>query len=109
MRSHWQSGAVTPLTSKDTADEIIRVLSYPKFRLDEDEIQSLLADYLPFTEPVTVVPRKTSPQCRDRDDQKFIDLALRGKAQVLVTGDDDLLGMVIGITIETPAQYRNRV
>lgn len=109
LRLHWQSGEVTPLTSKETADEIIRVLSYQKFRLDKSEIEALLADYLPFTEAIKVVTHKSSPQCQDKDDQKFVDLALQGKAQVLVTGDSDLLSMGIGLTMETPAQYRTRV
>lgn len=109
LRSHWQSGEVVPLTSKKTADEIIRVLSYRKFRLDVSEIEALLADYLPFTEAITVLPCKSSRQCQDKDDQKFVDLALQGPAQVLVTGASDLLSLDMGVTIEAPAQYRNRV
>jgi hypothetical protein len=35
-------------------EELIRVLAYPKFVLDKSEINALLADYLPFTEPVLV-------------------------------------------------------
>jgi putative PIN family toxin of toxin-antitoxin system len=30
-------------------------------------------------------------ECRDVNDQKFIQLAMAGKADVLVTGDEDLL------------------
>lgn len=112
LRDHWQGGQVTPLVSKETADEIIRVLSYPKFKLGKDEIQSLLADYLPFAEIVVVDSSTTSPQCRDVDDQMFIDLAINGKAKVLVSGDSDLLEMEIGpeidLAIVAPAQYRKR-
>lgn len=109
LRLHWQSGEVTPLMSKETVDEIIRVLSYPKFQLDKSEIEALLADYLPYTEAIGVLTCKSSPQCQDKDDQKFVDLALQGKAQVLVTGDSDLLSMDIGVTTEPPAQYRSRI
>lgn len=109
LRVHWQSGEVTPLTSRETADEIIRVLSYAKFRLELSEIEALLSDYLPYTEPIAVITGNASPQCQDKDDQKFVDLALQGTAQVLVTGDRDLLRVDMGVAIETPAQYRNRV
>jgi hypothetical protein len=30
---HWQSGEVTPMVSRETARELLRVLAYPKFGL----------------------------------------------------------------------------
>lgn len=112
LRDHWQGGQVTPLASKETGDEIIRVLSYPKFKLEGSEVQCLLADYLPFAEIVVVDSSSTFPRCRDVDDQMFIDLAINGKAKVLVSGDNDLLEMEIDAEIDlailTPAQYRKR-
>jgi putative PIN family toxin of toxin-antitoxin system len=109
LRGHWQCSHVHPLVSKETADEIIRVLSYPKFRLDKDEIQSLLADYLPYAETVVVKSNSAFPQCKDVNDQMFIDLALQENAEVLVSGDSDLLEMDINLPIETPAQYEKRI
>ena len=35
-----------------------------------------------------VFPR---PVCRDQDDDKFLEVAIGGGAQYIVTGDDDLL------------------
>ncbi len=110
LRGHWQCSQVHLLVSKETADEIIRVLSYPKFRLEKDEIQSLLADYLPFAETVVVKSNRAFPQCKDVNDQMFIDLALQENAEVLVSGDSDLLEMDINhLCIETPAQYEQRI
>jgi len=63
LRDHWQCSQVHPFVSKETANEIIRVLSYPKFILEKGEIQSLLADYLPFTETVVVKSNRAFPQC----------------------------------------------
>lgn len=108
LRHHWQNRRATALISTATTDELIRVLAYPKFRLERREIESLLADYLPYTEPVTVSSRRQSPRCRDPDDQMIIDLALQGGADVVVTGDKALLEMDIGIPIETPSVYRRR-
>lgn len=39
----------------------------------------------------------------------FVDLAIQGKADVLVTGDRDLLAMDIGVAIEYAADYRRRL
>jgi len=108
LRTHWRGGHATALVSRATVDELIRVLTYKKFDLDKADIEALLADYLPYTEPVEVSPKKTNPRCRDADDQMFVDLAIAGKADALVTGDRALLSMKIGIAVESAAAYRGR-
>ena len=109
LREHWRGSNVVALVSRPTVDELIRVLAYPKFNLDKVEIEALLADYLPFTEPVAVSSQLQSPQCRDINDQMFIDLAIQGQADVLVTGDRALLEMDFGVVIENAADYRRRL
>ena len=94
-----------PLVSAATAQELIRVLAYPKFRLARNEIDALLGEYLPFAEVVDVAVMTDAPLCRDPDDQMFVDLALQGRADVLVTGDVALLDMHIGIAVKTPREY----
>jgi predicted nucleic acid-binding protein len=49
--------------------------------------------------------------CRDRGDQPFLDLAQSGQADVLVSGDRDLLALVeqTRFVIETPEAYRDWV
>jgi putative PIN family toxin of toxin-antitoxin system len=108
LRGHWRSNDVVVLVSRPTMDELIRVLAYPKFDLDKVEIEALLADYLPFTEAVLVSSQTQSPQCRDSDDQMFVDLAIQGQADVLVTGDRALHAMDFGLAIENAANYRRR-
>ena len=94
LRSAWQRGACIPLVSQATATELIRVLAYPKFKLSAAEREELLADYLPYCRSVRIPPRLPKlPQCRDVNDQMFIELAAVGKADFLVTGDKDLLVM----------------
>ena len=109
LRVHWRSTDVVTLVSRPTVDELIQVLTYPKFNLDKVEIEALLADYLPFTEAVTVSPRPQSPQCRDIDDQMFVDLAIQDRADVLITGDRALLAMDFEVAIEQAADYRRRL
>ncbi|MEO6080861.1 MAG: putative toxin-antitoxin system toxin component, PIN family [Steroidobacteraceae bacterium] len=45
--------------------------------------------------------------CRDADDDKFLALAVTGRADVIISGDSDLLELVAheGIPVLTPAQF----
>ena len=91
VREAWQAGRCEPLVSKATVDELIRVLGYPKFKLVADEQRDLLADYLPYCRTVAIpVKLPRTPPCRDFD-LPFLQLAMAGKADFLVTGDRDLL------------------
>lgn len=110
LRAYWSAGACVPLVSRDTVAELIRTLEYRKFRLEVQRRNELLADYLPYCEIVDVT-RKCAILCRDVQDQPFLDLAQSGKADVLVSGDRDLL-VLAGQTrfpIESPEAYRRRV
>ena len=94
MRRAWQQGAILPLASTATVRELLRVLAYPKFRLSQVEQDELLADYLPHTETVRIPqPLPQVPPCRDVLDEPLMHLAGAGKAQVLVSGDKDLLAI----------------
>ena len=94
LRAAWQAGRCTPLVSQATASELLRVLGYPKFKLSPGDRDELLADYLPCCRSVRIPARLPKlPQCRDPDDQMFIELAHAGRADFLVTGDKDLLAL----------------
>ena len=111
LRHAWQSEAVRPLASRDTTAELFRVLAYPKFRLNDDEREDLLADYLPWCETVAVSKAPPVPSCRDPFDRPFLDLALVAQADALVTGDDDLLVLAdeFPVPILTPRALRERM
>ncbi len=94
LRLAWQDDRFTPLVSKATITELIRVLAYPKFQLTPTEQEDLLSDYILFCEAVAmpdVLP--IIPECRDPFDVPFLLLAVVGKADYLVTGDRDLLSL----------------
>jgi putative PIN family toxin of toxin-antitoxin system len=92
LRQAWQQGACVPLVSAVTLTELIRVLSYPKFRLAPEEQHELLADYLPYAQTIQIhKPVQPLPRCRDPHDLPFLHLALAGRADALVSGDKDLL------------------
>jgi len=92
LRHSWQNAQITPLAGKDTVNELIRVLTYPKFKLSKTEQALLLADFLPYAETVIVehIPDGL-PTIRDPADQMFLTLAVVGQADALVTGDADIL------------------
>ncbi len=92
LRMAWQGQRVLPLVSRATAAELIRALAYPKFKLAAHEQEELLADYLPYCKTVRIpAPPPATPPCRDAFDVPFLELALVGEADALVTGDKDLL------------------
>lgn len=110
LRLAWQSRLIVPLVSRDTVSELIRVLAYPKFKLMADEQHDLLADYMPWTQVVRVPsPAPKTPPCRDPHDVKFLQLAIAGIADALVTGDADLLDLAPSkrVTILTTVQAVN--
>jgi len=92
VRAGWQSGRFVPLASTATAQELVRVLGYPKFSLSVPEQEELLADLMPWVKVVRIPdPPPPTPACRDPLDLPFLHLALAGRARVLVSGDRDLL------------------
>ena len=93
LRALWQQKALLPIVNRKTAAELIRVLAYPKFKLNASEREELLADYLPYAEvwADADAPAPGAPVCRDPADQMFIALAHSANARMLVSGDEDLL------------------
>ena len=92
LRRAWQAGAFVPLASAVTVQELVRVLAYPKFALTRAAQDELLADFLPYAQTVRMPqPPPPVPDCRDPLDVPFLQLAVAGQAQRLVSGDKDLL------------------
>ena len=91
--SLWQTNAIKPFASKEIVDEYLRVLTYPKFKLSEEEINYLLyQEILPFFEIIDV---QQGPQIIEKDpqDDKFISCALKARAGCLISGDKHLLAL----------------
>jgi putative PIN family toxin of toxin-antitoxin system len=94
LREAWQHTRCSPLVSAVTVIELRRALAYPKFKLTADEQQELLADYLPYATVVRMPPTPPkTPDCRDPFDIPFLQLAVVGTADHLVTGDKALLAL----------------
>ena len=107
----WQRGKIRPLASKEIIDEYLRVITYPKFKLAEEEINFLLyQEILPYFEVIDV---ESGPRIiiKDSEDDKFIRCALAGKAKCIVSGDRHLLAIKTyrKIKILTPSDFLQKV
>lgn len=77
--------------TREILQEYIRVLSYPKFSLTEDEIRYLIDEMiLPFSKTARSTKLLASV-CSDPDDDKFLACALSARAEAIVSGDKALL------------------
>jgi hypothetical protein len=78
--------------SHDIIREYRRVLGYPRFGLDELEIERMLRSFvLPYCDLFNVRPGPVI--CRDAADDKFLYCALESGARAIVTGDRDLIAL----------------
>ena len=111
IRHAWRQERFAALTDEACAGELLRVLAYPKFDLQPRSLQVLMGTYLPYAEPIPRTEIECPIRAPDVDDQKFLDLAVRGRATVLVTGDAALQALdgKAPFAIESPAAFRQRV
>jgi uncharacterized protein len=83
-------------------------LSRKLFRryIDEDDVRSLLAALTREAQWIEEVDVQISA-CRDPKDNKFLDLAVSGRATHIITGDLDLLVLnpFRGIYILSPREF----
>jgi putative PIN family toxin of toxin-antitoxin system len=107
----WQSRRITVLISREILTGYLRVFAYPKFQLSDQEIRPLIEEeLLPFVETIRV-RRRLAVVRRDPDDDTFLECAVAGRAQYLVTGDRDLreLGSFRGTTILSAGEFLERM
>jgi putative PIN family toxin of toxin-antitoxin system len=100
-------GAGIPLLSEETFLEISEVFSRPKFDayVSPMERKQFLEYLLEQSEMVSIF--NTFSACRDAKDNKFLDVAVAGNADCLITGDGDLLALhpFEGICILSSADF----
>ena len=100
------------LMSDATFEELTEVISRPKFDqyITPEERQKFLRLLHRIAE-ITRITQRVS-DCPDPEDNKFLELAVSGKAHVIITGDSDLLALhpFREIPILKPAEYlRTRI
>ena len=105
VRHAFRNGVL--LASPDTLDEATEVLTREKFDQyasweRRHELLEALADQSAVVEPTIPIEAY-----RDPDDDKFLELAVEGDADLIISGDSDLLVLhpFRGIAILSPADF----
>ena len=101
----------TPLLSAETLRELLRVLARPRLQRYLDPRAAAEAVTL-LTRIAETVPTASRLEiCRDPDDNGILELALDGRADLVVTGDSDLLALVEfrDVRIVTPRLFLDEV
>ena len=88
----WVDAFDGPLKSASVEDQVIEVLQRPYFAAKLppaylDKVRRMFAE----AALVTIVERIAA--CRDPTDDRFLELAVNGRADLIVTGDLDLLAL----------------
>jgi len=109
LRTYWQAPRYIPVGCEETVSELIRVLAYPKFGLSREEIEQLLGDILPFLETYKIHGAYDPiDELHDPSDAVFIHLAQQARADLLVSGDEDILALqdkIPGLAVSSPADF----
>ena len=90
-----QDGTVEAVTRADCRTEWLIVLGYAQLKLDEAARQRSIAEFDAVIHCLTSGAQDSDaarlPVCKDRDDQKFLELARNAQASALITKDKALL------------------
>jgi hypothetical protein len=103
----WKTGTIRLIISRVMLDEFLRVLTYPKLRLSEEEIHYLLyVEVLPHVEMVKVRPAPILIPM-DPSDDMFLHCAVAAGAKYIISGDRHLLQLKSykRIKILSPAEF----
>lgn len=110
---HLRHGRYTLLYARPLLEELVDVLNRPrirvKYNLSDQDIHTVISLILLPGEAVTNI--EPIRACRDPNDDKFLEVAVSGKADVIVSGDEDLLVMnpFAGIPILPPATFLSKL
>jgi putative PIN family toxin of toxin-antitoxin system len=106
MAVHLVAESGVLLKSTVTERELFVTLARPRLApLIPRRFRDWLSELLAAAELVTITERITA--CRDPKDDKFLEAAVNGRADLIVSGDADLLALnpFRGISIVTPADF----
>jgi putative PIN family toxin of toxin-antitoxin system len=97
LRERLHAGDVVAVTDAACRAEWLRVLGYPALALETEARDAATAHFDALMRVWPSSPAEPDapkpPRCRDPDDQKFLDLAVRAGARWLLSRDDHLLAL----------------
>lgn len=86
----WKSGKFTLVISDAIANEYHTVLKRPKFKIEQaelDDFSNLILDKAEFVIPLETI----NAIAEDPTDNKFLEAAIAGKVNFIISGDGHLL------------------
>ena len=86
-----EAGRIECFADERTLDELQRVLTYPQLKMTPEMIVDRYQRYRNLVQLVPAGEAPPLPRCKDRDDQKFLELSARCGADILVSKDKALL------------------
>ena len=92
MVDRWKAGQFTLIISDAIAREYLDLINRPKFKFSEDEIIST-THYLLQTAEFVTPPEEITVIVADPTDNKFLEAAVAGKVNFIVSGDSHLLDL----------------
>ena len=88
----WNDGKYTVIVTSDILGEYFEVLNRPKFRLKQETIDKIARYLYQFSEFVVPEERIQVVEADPKDD-KFLEAAIAGKVDFIVSGDSHLLDL----------------
>ena len=102
-----EAGQIECYADERTLDELQRVLTYPQLKMTPEMMVERYQLYYSLVQVIPAGEAPHLPRCKDKDDQKFLELAARCGANILVSKDKALLKLrgrtTLGFQIMKPA------
>lgn len=111
LRAAVESRAVLMVTSAPLLNELLMVLNYPRLqrylKMSAQDRQAFVVLLEQIAEPVNLADHPETGACRDPADEPYLQTAVAGRADCIISGDRDLLDMqeIDGIPIVMPADF----
>jgi putative PIN family toxin of toxin-antitoxin system len=112
IERHWVDGDFVMVTSPELLDELADVLARPRIQnvvhaADGAALLESIRAHADIIPPIEAIPEYT----RDRKDDKFVACAIAGRADYVVTTDEDMLvlGELAGVRFVTPYAFVNEL
>jgi putative PIN family toxin of toxin-antitoxin system len=102
----WKAGKFTLIVTDAVAREYLEVINRPKFKIPHDEIIAT-SDYLLQIAEFVTPEEEILVIVADPTDNKFLEAAIAGRADYIVSGDNHLLeiGLFRDIPIITAREF----
>lgn len=105
----WLNGEYDVLVSQPIIDEILRVTAYDRIQKKYSEVRENRLEFVALIseQAIWVEPNELLDVVGDESDNRYIECAIAGSADYIVSGDEHLISLkeYQGVEIVTPAAF----